>query len=199
MSDKTEACWPFLCLLNFGFQVPPEEGFICCVLISLCSKVLLLHVWDSCQDWCLLSLFAVLPLPGLLPGKYLQLWRLGMWNSQIVKVFLTTVCYTVYLLQKTSVTPKEVCTAESKWDGLGTLFSGKGYNSPCLWKLSPGSSLWSPESSRALFTSHKVHLQCEVKSMWFSLLSLSQFHFTLLCFLQTVPKSVAISCAMYFY
>lgn len=48
-----------------------------------------------------------------------------MWNSQIVKAFLTTLCYTVYLLQKTSIKHKEVCTAESKWDGLGFYFLGK--------------------------------------------------------------------------
>lgn len=57
-----------------------------------------------------------------------------MWNSLVVKDLLTPVCYTaVYLVQKTSLKPLEVCTTESSGIDWVLYFLGKA-EIPCVYE-----------------------------------------------------------------
>lgn len=85
-----------------------------------------------------------------------------MGNSYIVKAFFTTVCYAaVHLVQKRSMKPMTVCTAESKWDGLGALFSGKRLKFPVCMKT----ECWSTSLVSRVITS-TFHQSLRAPAIW---------------------------------
>lgn len=83
-----------------------------------------------------------------------------MWDSHIAKALciLLYVTWQFYLVQKTCMmlVPTEVCTAEFRWDGLGTLFSGLRLKFVSVSKsqMLVQIELCSLESSLALFISN---------------------------------------------
>lgn len=128
MSDKTEA---LLCLLNFGFQVSQEDWFICSFFISLSSKELLRYLPGTRSRTNAYSDGPICFVCHVCSQK--SSWSSGDGLSHSQGSLYTVLCYmAVYLVQKTcmKLVPTEVCTAEFRWDGLGTWFSGQGWS---LW------------------------------------------------------------------